>query len=382
MFNKKIFDKIDELYPKYLDVWEDICNIESPTNFKEGVDEVGKYMVALAEEKGFEVEIFPQSDAGDVVIITLNPEAEKEAIVFSAHMDTVHPVGSFGYPAVKRDEENIYGPGVMDCKGGIVSAFLAMDALSACGYKDRPVRLMLQSDEETGSKTSNKETIKYICDKAKGAIAFFNLEGSVKNTAVLERKGILRYNFTLHGKALHSSRCFDAANAICEASYKIIELEKLKDENGITCNCGVISGGTVANTVAEECSFVADIRFATNEQFEEVKKLVKKIADEIHVEGCSCEVSEISYRPAMVYSRKNVELLEKMNEIYNECDLPILKGRLCLSGSDAAYVTEAGIPCVDNIGVEGKNIHSINEFAVLESLKLSAKQLASFTYCI
>ena len=26
-----------------------------------------------------------------------------------------------------------------------------------------------------------------------------------------------------------------------------------------------------------------------------------------------------------------------------------------LSGSDAAYVTECGIPCIDNLGTEGKN---------------------------
>ena len=74
-----------------------------------------------------------------------------------------------------------------------------------------------------------------------------------ENTAVLERKGILRYRFTIYGKALHSSRCAEVSNAVAEAAYKIIELEKMKDVGGLTCNCGVISGGTTANTVAEKC---------------------------------------------------------------------------------------------------------------------------------
>jgi hypothetical protein len=47
-----LFAKIDELYPKYVKVWEDVCNIESPTADKAGVDEVCQYIVNMAEEKG------------------------------------------------------------------------------------------------------------------------------------------------------------------------------------------------------------------------------------------------------------------------------------------------------------------------------------------
>ena len=51
----------------------------------------------------------------------------------------------------------MYGPGVMDCKGGIVAAIMAMEALEKCGFTERPVQLLLQSDEENGSATSNKK---------------------------------------------------------------------------------------------------------------------------------------------------------------------------------------------------------------------------------
>ena len=82
----------------------------------------------------------------------------------------------------------------------------------------------------------------------------------------------------------------------------------------------------------------------------------------------------------MFLCERNVKLLETMNTIYKKNGLPTLKPRKCLSGSDAAYATEAGIPCIDNIGVEGSNIHSINEVAKLNSLAVSAKYLASFTW--
>ncbi len=46
-------------------------------------------------------------------------------------------------------------------------------------------------------------------------------------------------------------------------------------------------------------------------------------------------------------------------------------------GSDAAYITQAGIPCVDNIGVVGQGIHSSKEPAILTSLADSSKYIAS-----
>lgn len=382
MICRLLFKTIEGLKEQYLDILEDVCNIESPTDFKTGVDEVGAFFINIAKQHNWKIDIFKQEISGDVVCLTLNPDAKGESVCVSGHMDTVHQVGSFGTPAVKRDEENMYGPGVMDCKGGLVAALMAMDALEKCGFNSRPVHLLLQSDEENGSATSHKKTIDYICKNAEGAIAFLNLEGSKDNTAVLQRKGILRYRFTVHGIALHSSRCAEAANAVAEAAYKIIELEKMKNSAGITCNCGLIKGGTTPNTVAEKCEFYADIRFATQNEKETVRKKIQEIADKSTVGGCSCKVEEVSYRPAMELTERNIKLLERMNEIYKENGLPVLTGRVCLSGSDAAYVTQHGIPCVDNLGTEGGNIHSINEYIRLDSLVESAKRIASLIYCI
>ena len=376
----QIFQEIEKLYPKYLDFLEDICNIESPTSLKEGVDKVCEYCIAFAKEKGFKAEVFLQDISGNAALITMNEKAEGQPIVLSAHMDTVHPVGSFGYPAVRRDEEFMYGPGVMDCKGGIAAAFLAMEALSVSGFDKRPIKLFLQSDEENSSKTSKKETIRTMCESSKGALCFLNLEGHVKGTAVLTRKGIIRYKFIIRGKAIHSARCAYGANAIAEAAHKIIELEKMKDVEGITCNCGVINGGTAANTVAEHCEFFADIRFSTPEQLSNAKETVKRLAEKSFVEGCVTEIEEVSYRPAMPESEENTELLKKMNEIYEKCGLPTLDARFCVSGSDAAYITECKIPCVDSLGTEGGNIHSTREYARMLSLCESAKRVASVIF--
>ncbi len=375
---KEMFNTIDSLNESYIKIWEDVCNIESPTRYKAGVDACGEYFAEMARAKGWKVEYFRQPVAGDIVDITLNPDADAKPIIFSAHLDTVHPVGSFGTPAVKIEGGKMFGPGVCDCKGGAVAAFLAMDALDRCGFRSRPVKLILQTDEEVSSMISNKATIGYMCDEAVKSVAFLNLEGSDPGKACLIRKGTITFTFKIEGIEAHGSMCAtNGANAILDAAHKIIELEKLKDNEGLTCNCGVISGGSVPNTVPGHCEFKANIRFANSEQLRWVREHVKSIANTVHIPGCKCTVNNPAGRVAMEYSEKNVALLAKMNEIFAENDLPILEAAKRTGASDAADVTHAGAACIDSLGVHGGKIHSPNEYAYINSLAESAKRLAA-----
>lgn len=379
----KLFEEIEKLNHDYINMWEEFCNIESPTAFKEGVDHSGSYVLAWADKMGFETEVSLQKSAGNAICITMNPDAQGAPICISGHMDTVHPIGLFGTPPVRKDDDKIYGPGVCDCKGGIVAGMLAMEALKNVGFTQRPVRLLLQSDEEVGSRLSNKETINYICAKAEDAEAFLNLEGFKRGCAVIQRKGIVTIEFTVRGVKAHSSACAtDGANAIAEAAHKIIEMEKLKDDEGLTCNCGLITGGTVVNTVPDKCVFKANIRFASSKEYDYVLDYAQKVADTIHVPGCSCTTAIVGMRPAMELKEKNINLFEIINRIYRENHLTELETLFARGGSDGAYVTIAGIPCVDSLGVEGGDIHTSDEFAYLKSLKESAKRVASVVYCI
>ena len=57
-----------------------------------------------------------------------------------------------------------------------------------------------------------------------------------------------------------------------------------------------------------------------------------------------------------------------------------LAPRFTVGGSDAAYITEAGIPCVDSLGPCGDYIHSTREFVRLDSIVESAKRIASVCF--
>ena len=378
MDTKALFEIIEAKKDEYLNFLKEITEIESPTTYKEGVDAVGAYFIEKAKKFGWKTEVFAQEKSGNVVVITMNPESKEKPICLSGHMDTVHPLGLFGNPCVKIENNRMIGPGVCDCKGGCVNAFWAMDALSQMGYSKRPVMLLLQSDEETSSRESNKETIRYITERSKDAVAFFNMEPSILDTGViLERKGIAKFEFTVSGISEHASKCYDGASAIAEAASKILQLEKYKDEDGITCNCGTIKGGTVPNTVPEECVFTLDTRFANEEQYQEICTLIHKVAEEKQIPHTCCTVREIGYRPSMPKSEKNYNFLSEANEILKNAGMEELKAIIAFGGSDAAYITLADITVIDSIGVIGDNVHSQNEYIAIDKFSLSTKRVAA-----
>lgn len=379
---EKLFGIIEDLKDEYIQFLIDVCNIESPTDYKEGVDRVGNYFADKAREKGWKVERQHQEISGDVVCITMNPDAKGEHICFSGHMDTVHPLGSFGNPPVTRDEEKIYGPGTTDCKGGCVVSFMAMDALERYGYKDRPIKLILQSDEENGSRTSKKTTVGYMYEQAKGCIAFLNAEAGGMKGHSITMKGICKFRFDITGKSAHSGSCAKGVSAVCEAAQKIIRLEQYKDSSSITCNCGLIEGGTAANTVPEKCTFTADFRYNTESEKDTIMKIVEEIATTSFVEGSQCSYELESSRCPMEKKQRNVDLFEKIRKIYLDHGFDDIEMFASLGGADAADLTQMGITCLDNFGIGGGYVHSLSEFAYIKSLTFSAKRLALIACCL
>lgn len=369
---------ISRLNNDYVKIWEDICNIESPTNYKQGVDRVGNYFANLANEKGFAVEKLEQKVSGDVVRIILNPDSKGKMITLSAHIDTVHELGSFGYPPVTFKGNKIIGPGVRDCKGGAVAAFFALDVLNECGFKSNPVQFLIQTDEECSSVLSNKETIKYIIEKSKDSLAFFNLEGYVNGEACLERKGIITFKLSVKGIKSHAALCATSgANAIVEAANKIIEINKINDDKGTTCCVSLLNCDGSVNTVPDYCDIFVNTRYVTKNDGEIIKEKIKKIADTAYVEGCTTEFCVYSERIPMELTEKSVELLNEVNESFKQNNLPVLVPSKHNGGSDAAYVVSNSIPCIDSIGVNGGSIHTTDEFAYVDSLSESVKRLIS-----
>ena len=373
----EVFATAEGLVAEYVSMWVDVCNISSYTADKAGVDEVGAYFIKHAQEHGYEIDVHPEEKSGDALTLIMNPQAPGQSVCLSGHMDTVFPKGLFGEIPTRIEADKIYGPGVCDCKGGLVVAALAMDALERCGYRERPVKLILQSDEELSSMPSQKRTVEYMAKMAEGCAAFINLEGATPGYHIIERKGIRRYEVDVYGKAAHSSKPHLGVNAIVEAAHKIAALAAWKAPEGVTVNVGTIEGGNAANTVAEHCQFVVDFRYVDPSQVNEIDAIMQTIVRKSLLEGARSILKVRSERVCMAPLERNKRLIERLNAAYLQAGLsPVLPGK-ATGGSDAADMSAHGIAVVDNVGAVGGRIHSTEEYAEIASLLDNAKRLIS-----
>ncbi|MBO5928269.1 MAG: M20/M25/M40 family metallo-hydrolase [Clostridia bacterium] len=360
-------DTKKELTLKYIDFLRSICLIETPSDSKESIDEMVTVIENFALSQGYKTERIPFSKAGDFLLVKSNCHLEKRPVMLMAHMDTVHKKGAFGEEIVKIDGNTMVGPGVIDCKGGIATAFYVLELLQGLNV---PVKLLLTSDEEVGGIYSGQKGFDIMVKEAKESVAVLNLESGSPKQVTVSRKGILKMVMETSGVSGHAGNAyFDGANAIKEAAHAIIEIEEMSKKDGITFNCGVISGGTVANVIPDKCEVEIDIRVVSLEDVDRAQSLMLDLCKKTVVPNTKRSVKLISSRPPMLENEKNLALLDLWNKCAKNRGIQEYKGVKKGGGSDAAYTVMAGVPTLCSCAMEGSHLHTINEKADLSSLE-------------
>ncbi len=374
---EQIFQFIENNTEKYLNFLCTICSYEARAYDKQTIDRMVDYIAAFAQDEGLQVKRTSMEKCGDFLTVEINPGAEKGCI-FQAHMDTVHQKGVFGEPPVRRDENKIYGPGVIDCKGGIAIALLCMKSLLDSGF-DKHVRLILTSDEEISNILGGPEEIRFIQESAAGFPCAINCETAENDEVVIARKAILKYRLDIKGVSGHSGKhYFTSKNAVLEAAHKIIALHEKSVPGGTTYSCNIIQGGKVLNVIPDNCSISLDIRALSVKDMETAMETVEKIAQTAFVPGTSCDVTMLSTRPPMEKQPQTIELLEKLLRVCHNYNLGTLTPMETGGGSDSCYTQAAGVPSICGMGASGGLQHTPKEFVNKASIPLRAKILAGF----
>jgi len=372
----KVFERIDTLNEKYLEFLRGMCRLEGDSNDKNSVNEVNDFIEKFAKEEGFSTTRYPFEKAGDYMCVDINEGAEK-GYLFIAHTDTVFEKGTFSDEVLKEDDEYIYAPGIIDCKGGIAIALMAMKALFLEGYK-KHLRLIIVSDEEIDNAMAGKQGVDTIIECSKGFVGGFCCEVGVNDEIVISRAGVSRYEVKVLGKSAHSGiNYFDGVNAIYEAAKKIDAIQSLSEKGGITYSCNIIEAGTKFNIIPDVCTFKVDIRTKTPAQSDVVAENMKRIADTDYIGGSGCNLTLISSRMPMEKNEGNIALFEKIKEISAKYSLENFKMIESGGGADCAYSTVAGVPTVCGIGMTGTGCHTVNEKGEKASLPRRAKILAA-----
>lgn len=295
-------------------------------------------------------------------------------ILVLGHSDTVWPMGTLRTMPVRVEEGRVWGPGVLDMKGGIVLFVFAVRALKELAIPvSARVRLQLNSDEEVGSPSSRALTEM----NARESTAVLVLEPGTGLTGKLKtaRKGVGEYRVVVHGKASHAGVDFEAgASATVELARQIERIRTFTDlANGITVNPGVISGGTRSNVVAGEACAEIDVRVV---RAADARVLDKKFrALEPYDARCSIEVTGGLNRPPMQRSNETVRLFQMAQILGRELDVD-LEESLSGGGSDGNFTAALGVPTLDGLGAVGEGAHAANESILIERMADRAALIA------
>lgn len=342
----------------------ELVEMESPSMDKELLDRAAEFIATYGQKMlGVRPEVVHNENAGNNLIFTVPGTEEVEPILILAHYDTVWPAGTLDRMPFNIDNNIITGPGVFDMKGGLIQGFWAIESLLKKGALKRTIRILITSDEELGSESSQK----LIEKEAAGSYSVLVLEASKDGMVKTGRKGVGRYEIRVTGKASHSGLDHKSGiSAVDELSRIVLELHSLTDyDKGTTVNVGVISGGTRSNVVAAEAVAEVDVRIETREESERIESIMKELRP--HNSGAKIVVAGGLNRPPMERTEKNVGLYMKAREVAKTIGLD-LKDCVVGGASDGNFAAALGVPVLDGLGMVGGNAHAEGEFVYKDTV--------------
>jgi glutamate carboxypeptidase len=262
-------------------------------------------------------------------------------------------------------------------KTGLALFVFAMRALREL---DIPVRrhvvLQLNSDEETGSKTSRALTEL----NAKRSQTVLVLEPGTGLTGKLKtaRKGIGDYRLTVRGVAAHAGVDFaKGASAVVELARQIERIAGFTDlRRGITVNAGFVSGGTRSNVIAEKAGAHIDIRIPRLRDFAPLDRKFQALKP--FDKRCSLQVAGGLNRPPMERGKGVVELFQLARKLAKELGVD-LEESATGGGSDGNFTAALGVPTLDGIGAVGEGAHAAHESILEDRLPDRIALLAKLT---
>lgn len=354
-----------------LDLWRQLVCIESPSHCKPGVDRVGQVLAQFCREKlGYHTRFLQDDTYGNCLAACSCPFAEYEnGIAISAHMDTVHALGSFD-PILAEDATFLYGPGAGDCKGGVVMALLVAAALKEAGYCRRPIKLLFAADEESGGPTG---PVFYTKELA-GSAYMFNAESGLRGRLVTGRKSSLIAVFDIRGEAAHIGYLTaKPKSAIREAAMKLLALEDASDYDALTFCGGVINGGTVATSAPAHCTLQVNVRIKDDSVIQRAVSILEDTAARQFVPGTACTLEIRGNRVPMSQRQANLDLCTRFSQASEALGYGKLEPAFVGGASDAAHASAMDIPVVCATGPVVDFQHTRRERAEKATMAQRAK---------
>ncbi len=303
-----------------------------------------------------------------LIVRKSNPQAQLR-VLLGGHMDTVYPPDHSFQRCETLDSKSIRGPGVADLKGGLVVMIEALRRFEASPEASNLAwTVFINPDEELGSPGSAP----ILARLAKEHDLALVYEPSLADGSLAYRRmGTGNFTILAHGKSSHVGRDFKSGrNALMALAELALILEGLNAENNnIILNvANIISEGPL-NVVPDFALLRFNIRLKDNisgdiiltKIHEEILKISKNREVAMKLEGAVTS-------PAKIPDSRLEALYKSMQDCGRELGLEL---RLQDTGGccDGNKLWASGLANIDTLGVRGGQIHSDQEFILVDSIE-------------
>ncbi len=361
-----LIDEVARRREALLESLREIVTLESPSTDKAAVDRLARLLQGRCRELGAEVTVYPQAEYGDLTVASWPARGrDAEPLLVMTHIDTVWPLGTIERRPFVVEDEVARGPGVFDMKASVAMMLEAMRWLEERGLEHRPIRWLINTEEEVGSPVSRP----LIEELARQSGYVLCLEPPVPPMGALKtsRKGVGIFTVRIRGRAAHAGADPEKGiSAIQELANQVNYLHSLTDFSlGTTVNVGVVGGGTRPNVVAEEAWARVDLRVATMAEAERVVAAI--LGSRPWLPGAEVVIEGGLNRPPMERTPVILAAFERAREIGRAIGLELTEAATG-GASDGNFTAALGVPTIDGLGCPGDGGHAEHEHIRISGL--------------
>ncbi len=355
--------------PAFLADLERLVNIDCGSHTPAGVNNVAGWTADVLAAMGGDVVRHPDPAGrlGDTVEATFAGTPGGPRAICIGHLDTVFPEGTAAARPFRKDGTVAHGPGVTDMKGGLLTLVYGLRAaLAQAPLPFERLTVIANPDEEIGSPSSTPHILRVA---AASDVAFVLECGRANGDIVSSRKGQADFVLMVRGRAAHAGvEPEKGRSAVLAAAHLVVGLHELSGRwPGVTCNVGVIQGGTRPNVVPDLAVLEVDLRAVDRSGLEAAEAALRTLAASPAVPDVTVEVAEVARHWPMEKLARSERLVDLAREIADRFGFE-LHDAATGGASDGNTTAGLGVATLDGLGPIGGLDHSPDEYLDVTSI--------------
>lgn len=371
--------------------------------------EITEFVKDYLEANGLSVEIHESNEKMYNIISSYGNEEGKK-LIYCGHTDVV-PVGDlekWDFPPLSGEVKDGYllGRGASDMKAGLGGLIYSVTLMKKMGIElDGQVTLAIVPDEETGGRYGVPWLLENELIKGDGCLI---AEPASTYNPTIGQKGSFAFELEVFGEPGHGSLSpFIGGNAITDAMKAIerirtvtdleievpeetkeliaiskkymreVETDKAPFQDAldhISCNIGMIEGGTASNVVPESCKVNVDCRlpFGVSQEF-----VLDYILSELDELGINYTFTRTGFESEANYTLADDPICYTLVDNLAEISGHEAYGVMQWASSDARHFRAHNIPVLQYGPADLNTIHGYNERAKVDEIILATKVYAA-----